>query len=568
MKSLLFFGGALARYEEFVIERDPIENVLPSCHLYSNPNRCTWEQPVCGQDAFNSPFTFKNPCLLLFEFCTGNRTLKFLNFGKCMLNDATGPSPVEPEEPEETEPECPLCISRIYNPVCLKTGEEIDRCAFDRGLCTGRFESESDLAHEGSCDKTCPRFCNRMRIETCGSDGKIYSNPCMLKDANCKSENEYIFEAPDFKPCCSQACPRIFEPVCGSNGVTYNNRCEMEVENCLNRSEITVANEGECKIRCNQACPMIYAPLCSDNDLTFDSECHLEIYNCEHGTDFGVKSEGPCGDPFVNPVFPGFPGFENDFVEPEENFGSNLFSFELQADMSGLECWEAPALTTREFMPVCASDGTTQSNPSVFKNYVCEKRKSEEIEIGFVDYGRCDNFGSFDINENLRDLVCPSKEGSYVEKPVSRDYRPVCSSDSTTHANHGIFKNYVCRMRVEESIEIRLQNHGACMQMDVNKETEEPEEAENAWADPKCERYMRTECPKTAAADYCGSDGDIYDSLCHFRKGRCRNPQLSLAMNRKRCEKKTKKNFEKSKNKKNGVYRPFKNMDFMGRVLG
>jgi hypothetical protein len=61
---------------------------------------------------------------------------------------------------------------------------------------------------------------------------------------------------------------------------------------------------------------MIYAPVCSENDLDFDNECALEIYNCENDTNFGIKSEGSCGETFVNPVFPGFPGFENDFVEP------------------------------------------------------------------------------------------------------------------------------------------------------------------------------------------------------------------------------------------------------------
>merc|ERR1711976_372610 len=192
MKSLILIGGALARYEEFVIERDPIENVLSQCHLYSNPNRCTWDQPICGQDAFNSPFTFKNPCLLLFEYCTGNRTLKFLNFGRRMQHDFVENSDSDVEEAEEIEPECPMCLSRIYNPVCLRSGVEVDRCEFDRGLCTGRFESESEIAHEGNCDKKCPRFCNRMRIETCGSDGVIYSNPCMLKDANCRSADKYI----------------------------------------------------------------------------------------------------------------------------------------------------------------------------------------------------------------------------------------------------------------------------------------------------------------------------------------------------------------------------------------
>merc|ERR1711976_656286 len=191
MKSLILIGGALARYEEFVIERDPIENVLSQCHLYSNPNRCTWDQPICGQDAFNSPFTFKNPCLLLFEYCTGNRTLKFLNFGKCMQNDFVENSDSDVEEAEEIEPECPMCLSRLYNPVCLRSGVE---------------------------------------VETCGSDGVIYSNPCMLKDANCRSADKYIFAENDFKPCCAQACPRIREPVCGDNGKTYNNRCELEVE--------------------------------------------------------------------------------------------------------------------------------------------------------------------------------------------------------------------------------------------------------------------------------------------------------------------------------------------------
>ena len=48
---------------------------------------------------------------------------------------------------------------------------------------------------------------------------------------------------------CPNKCPFNYDPVCGSNGKTYSNKCVLGVEDCNDDSEhITVAYKGECKI--------------------------------------------------------------------------------------------------------------------------------------------------------------------------------------------------------------------------------------------------------------------------------------------------------------------------------
>ncbi len=45
---------------------------------------------------------------------------------------------------------------------------------------------------------------------------------------------------------CFAKCTREFKPVCGSNGKTYSNECLLEREKCLQRIFVEVASVGPC----------------------------------------------------------------------------------------------------------------------------------------------------------------------------------------------------------------------------------------------------------------------------------------------------------------------------------
>jgi len=101
----------------------------------------------------------------------------------------------------------------------------------------------------------CPRFCTKIYLPVCGTNGKTYGNDCELKMDACVNPTEKIGIAHSGK-CkqlssgaqCNIMCLANYDPVCGSNGKTYSNECFLGVDNCHNDSEnITVAHSGECK---------------------------------------------------------------------------------------------------------------------------------------------------------------------------------------------------------------------------------------------------------------------------------------------------------------------------------
>ncbi|XP_055296390.1 serine protease inhibitor dipetalogastin-like [Sitodiplosis mosellana] len=93
---------------------------------------------------------------------------------------------------------------------------------------------------------------------------------------------------------------------------------------------------------------------------------------------------------------------------------------------------------TREYLPICASDGVTYYNNCLFQ---CEKKRNKDLEIKF--YGECDE----KADDLPVDELCICTE----------EYLPVCASDDQTYANECMFN---CEKR--KKIDLTRKYRGEC----------------------------------------------------------------------------------------------------------
>lgn len=323
-------------------------------------NLCTRNplyNPHCGTD--NK--TYPDPCILLQLECVTLGKIKLQRRGQC--GGATEFDLSSKEFPllsnEEKEQCMNLCTRNpIYHPHCgtdYKTYP--DPCILIQVQCLTRgnikmrqFGKCGGTRYSSLTEKTDPlALVRRMRCMNrcigdqiygiysphCGTDGKTYSNPCILYQLDCitqgkikmkhpgkcSGETEHYL-VPEGEPItekerkiCMDLCTEnpTIDPHCGSDRITYPNPCILNQIKCLTRGRITLKHPGKCKeplalvpitmaflestYKYMKFCIRIpsYEPECGSDGKTYYSHCMFSQFrNVLKQYQLNYKHAGEC----------------------------------------------------------------------------------------------------------------------------------------------------------------------------------------------------------------------------------------------------------------------------------
>ncbi|XP_042894055.1 agrin-like [Penaeus japonicus] len=351
------------------------------------------------------------------------------------------------------------------------------------------------------CNQICPKEVNPV----CGSDGIIYSSSCDLKRQTCNKRDTVV--AVSDEQClranggkCDHRCTSLLDPVCGSDGRTYLNRCIFRVEQC--RSGATFAHYGACS-NDTSPCPgdcsdkPLDGPICGSDGNVYNSTCDLEARTCGQKvvkTSYKhCQTTKHCQDVC--------------FFSFKPVCASNGRMYNSKCQMKMLNCgkhiFQTPMVHCRPqerapggcpitcegetLSPVCGSDGNIYDNKCDMRRLTCGSGSAGSVYE--VDLEKCRK-----RFEKCERVVCPST------------LDPVCGTDSNTYTNYCLLHKAHCKKGVD------LAHYGVCPDMTTTEE-----------------------CPKTCpqkAEEYpvCGSDGNVYSSVCEMKRRTCNQKVVPVAL--------------------------------------